>query len=164
MDEQTERPEPLRAGMSELVKVPQGGQAASEGPAENPLAAKEPHRIPGRFLPGVMPPVGRQWKPGQSGNPAGYSNAGRLTKRLIAALEKDDGKLADALTMVILKKALTGDYKFVQELINRSDGLVTQRLAVTGAGPLVVMEVLAPGVAAPGVEQSLPMPNNSLDP
>ena len=59
MDEQTEEPGP-----------------PGDGPAENPLAAKEPHRIPGRFLPGVMPPVGRQWKPGESGNPAGYSKAG----------------------------------------------------------------------------------------
>jgi hypothetical protein len=100
------------------------------------LSAKEPHRIPGRFLPGVLPPVGRQWKPGESGNPAGYSKSGRLTNRLVAALEKDNGKLADALTTVILKKALSGDYKFAQELINRVEGRVAERLAGHDGGPL----------------------------
>jgi hypothetical protein len=93
----------------------------------------------GKFLPGVLQPVGKPWKPGQSGNPSGVSKAGRVTRRLVEALEKDNGRLADAITNVILKRALSGDYKFIQEIINRSEGRVPDRLAGHDGGPLAAL-------------------------
>ncbi len=83
----------------------------------------------GRYKPGYIPPGAQPWKPGQCGNPKKIGTRKRLTKRLLAALDSDDGALADALVKVIIKRALRGDFRFFQELYNRAEGKVADRLA-----------------------------------
>ena len=140
MDEQAEEPAPP-PDADESAGAGKGGQAAGEGSvtnAVNTVGQQNASRTPdGKFLPGVLQPGAKPWPAGQSGNPGGRPlGVGRLTRRLVAALERDDGKLADALTNVILKRGLSGDFRFVQEIINRSEGRVAERLAGHDGGPL----------------------------
>ena len=111
-----------------------------EGPAMPVVPAagghKALHAPDGRFLPGVRQPGSKPWQPGQSGNPAGTSKVQRLTRKLVEALEKNDGEMADALVRVALKEALKGNYQFWQHIFDRSDGSIAQRLAGHDGGPL----------------------------
>jgi len=85
----------------------------------------------GRILPGSRVPalMKNRWKPGQSGNPTGRPNGKRLTARLLRALDADNGALADALIDVMTARAKKGDFRFFQELYNRTEGKVADRLA-----------------------------------
>ena len=85
----------------------------------------------GRFLPGAMPPGSKPFEPGHPAYPAG-PNARRLTSILLKRLEENDGKLSKALIDVILKNALQGKYPFVQELLQRVEGKVADRLVAEG--------------------------------
>jgi hypothetical protein len=119
---------------------PEGPRTLSEGPAISPVPAvgdqKALHAPDGRFLPGVRQPGAKPWQPGQSGNPAGTSKAQRLTRKLLEALDKNDGEMVDALIRVALKEALKGNYQFWQHIFDRCDGSIAQRLAGHDGGPL----------------------------
>jgi len=80
---------------------------------ENSLKAIEPH----------------QFKPGQTGNPNGRPRGKSLTKRLQEALEKNDGELADALIKSLIKSGLKGNNPAIQEIFNRLEGKVADRIA-----------------------------------
>jgi hypothetical protein len=72
------------------------------------------------------------WKPGQSGNPAGRPK-GRtvgavLRDRLAATPDDDERPLADRVTDVIVREALAGDIRFVELLLNRTEGKVPDRV------------------------------------
>jgi hypothetical protein len=71
-----------------------------------------------------IPPKEHQFKPGQSGNPNGYSRSRRITDALLdlIAEHKADRTLAN----VWLKAALQGDYRFFRELLDRTEGPVKQ--------------------------------------
>ena len=85
-----------------------------------------------------------QWKKGQSGNPSGRpkgipSIEAAMRNRLS---EVDDGKqLVDALVMTAIKKALKGDHRFWNSILERLDGKVADRLAgADGEGLTVILE------------------------
>jgi hypothetical protein len=62
-----------------------------------------------------------QWKPGQSGNPAGYSKKRRgLTDEIIRLVEEKG--LEDALVRAGVAAALRGDFNFWRYIFERIDG------------------------------------------
>ena len=77
----------------------------------------------------------KPWKPGQSGNPAGYSTGRRITDRLIRMLEE---RHLDDTVALILYGAATDDqailkgrkpnFAFFKELLDRVDGPVPTRV------------------------------------
>ena len=129
-------------------------------------------RLNGTFAPGVLQPASRPFKPGEVHNPKG-NGAGRITKHLIAALEKDDGKLAEAFANVITRKALQGDHKFATTLYERLEGKVADRIADADGKPLaiaggqtveVVFEIGTPGKKPiQMVEAAAPDPDPDAD-
>lgn len=85
---------------------------------------------------GNVPPAEHRWKPGQSGNPKGRPK-GRLTGRLSRLLRQYelDGasipqgqRVADALVIEWIKKALDGSYYHLKEILERIEGKVADRL------------------------------------
>ena len=113
----------------DITDIPQAAKIAQV----NKRAILDEH---GRFPPGVVQPGARLWKPGESGNPAGLSKAGRLTQLLIEYIEKDDRKAAKALIQVAIQQGLKGQFQFFQEIMNRLDGKVADRLADADGKPI----------------------------
>lgn len=73
-------------------------------------------------MPAPPPPEETRFKPGQSGNPAGYSRSRRVSDALIALIVE---KKADrSLALVWLQKALEGDRHFFRYLLDRVEGPV----------------------------------------
>jgi hypothetical protein len=77
--------------------------------------------------------IGRQFHPGESGNPQGRP-PGPLTASLREALDADDGKMIETLAQVAIDKAKAGDFRYFREIMDRVDGKVTDRLDVTADG------------------------------
>lgn len=74
---------------------------------------------------GLKPP----WKPGESGNPAGYSRNRRLTdaiKRKLSEPGRED-QLADAW----FDQALNGSYPHLREILDRTEGKVANKVEMT---------------------------------
>jgi hypothetical protein len=87
---------------------------------ENSLKAIEPHKF----------------KPGQCGNPGGRPRGTSLTKRLADALEKNDGELAELIVKSLIKSGLKGSNPALQEIFNRIEGKVADRIAGHDGGEL----------------------------
>lgn len=68
------------------------------------------------------------WQPGESGNPKGRPKGTSITDRLRKIVERDDGKVADALAQAAAKAALKGDFRFWNAILDRLEGPVPQRL------------------------------------
>lgn len=101
-----------------------------------------------------------QFKPGQSGNPAGKPKGRSVTSRLRDLLDavelggkqvRDGKQVADLVAEVILKNALKGDHRFVTTLLDRTEGKVADRTEVTGpdGSPLVPHSIQIEFVDAP---------------
>ena len=84
------------------------------------------------------------WKPGESGNPKGRPKGTGLADRLRAILEKDDGRVADALVASATKAALKGDFRFWKEIVDRVDGPIKQRVEAEVRQIRVVYEDMEP--------------------
>jgi len=71
-----------------------------------------------------------RFKPGQSGNPKGRPKGTSIQKAIRALL--DDGvkgqDLQKALARVAVQRALTGDFKFYQMVLERIDGKVIDKI------------------------------------
>jgi len=83
-----------------------------------------------------MPPEDTQWKPGQSGNPAGRPKS-KPFKDALAAIIKEVG--LEGAARALVAKANEGDIPALRELADRMDGKVAQ--AIIGdndADPLTV--------------------------
>ena len=76
--------------------------------------------------------IGNRFGPGESGNPKGRRPERPLTAALRDALDANDGELIESLARKAIDKALSGDFRFFREIIERSDGKVSDRLDVTG--------------------------------
>jgi len=91
-----------------------------------------------------VPPFEYRWKPGQSGNPKGRPRKQPLTDALEelvlgGMISQKNGEAIPtsvALARVAIRQALQGDFRFYQELMNRIDGKVADRLAGHDGGPL----------------------------
>ena len=80
-----------------------------------------------------------QFKKGQSGNPGGrpkgsVSIEAALRRRL--ADGEDGDKIVQGLVTQALRKALEGDYKFFNLILERIDGRIADRIAGHDGGPL----------------------------
>ena len=75
-----------------------------------------------------------QWKPGQSGNPAGRPKVDSITKAIRKLLDEGiNGKaLYDAVARVAVQRALQGDHRFWQYVVERSDGKVADNVNQSG--------------------------------
>ena len=87
--------------------------------------------------------------PGVSGNPNGRPKGRSITARLRELLEatelggkplKGGKQVADLVAEALLKNAIKGDVRHLQELINRVEGKVPDKHVVTGAdgGPVEI--------------------------
>ena len=81
-----------------------------------------------------------QWKKGQSGNPKGRPKTDSITKAIQQLLK--DGvngqSLYDAIARVAIQRALQGDHRFWQYVIERTDGKVADTLQQSGEVEIVV--------------------------
>jgi hypothetical protein len=84
---------------------------------------------------GNVPPVAHQFKPGTSGNPKGAKPGRTLTSRIRAILDVDDN--AERLVQAGIKAAMSGDFRFWQELLNRMDGKVLDKV-IGDDGPVEI--------------------------
>jgi uncharacterized membrane protein (UPF0182 family) len=79
------------------------------------------------------------FKPGQSGNPGGRPKGTSLTDRLRALVEEGEkGKTADAICKAAVEAAKSGDFRFFQEILNRLDGKVPDKLASQGQVEVII--------------------------
>ena len=67
------------------------------------------------------PPAEHRFKPGQSGNPSGYSRRRRFSDAIHELLDETPN-LTRALMSVGLQKALAGDHKFWSSLVEIVEG------------------------------------------
>lgn len=84
----------------------------------------------GRFLPGNT----QGWKPGESGNAKGH-NPNSVT----ALLKETDALTNQQIADVIIKRVLKGDYSFVREYLDRTDGKVTDTHKIEGDIPVSIV-------------------------
>lgn len=79
-------------------------------------------------------PLGRlknlrpQWKPGEPGNPKGYSKARRTTDALVKLIESAGND--DAIAQVWLDRIKAGDFRFYKEYLDRTEGKVPEKVEV----------------------------------
>ena len=77
------------------------------------------------------PPVETRFKPGQSGNPSGRPKGGKSITAALRHLIDDglDGKdLAEELARLAIKRAMQGDFKFWDAIVERIDGKVVEKI------------------------------------
>ena len=76
--------------------------------------------------------LGRRFRPGESGNPTGRPTERPLTAALREALDANDGELIKTLVQVAIDEALSGNFRFWKELMDRSDGKVSDKIEHSG--------------------------------
>lgn len=69
------------------------------------------------------------WKPGETGNPNGYSRKRRVTDALVDLLDEKKGTADRALATRWLSEALKGDPRFFAMLLERIEGKIVQPIA-----------------------------------
>ena len=82
---------------------------------------------------GLRPP----WKPGESGNPGGRpKGTGSITSYLRRLLKekKGDKEIAELLAQKAVQLAGKGEFRFLKEILERTDGKVPDKHEVTGGG------------------------------
>lgn len=68
-----------------------------------------------------------QFKPGQSGNPAGLPKGTKWLKTRLREL-LESGGLGDRVLEALIKKAQDGDVQAIREILDRIDGKVAQEV------------------------------------
>ena len=80
--------------------------------------------------PNGKPPEGKKWKKGQSGNPGGRPSIPKLGRTLGIRLKErvldNDGHLAEKIITALLKKAIKGDWKAAQLVLEYVEGRPAQ--------------------------------------
>jgi len=84
-----------------------------------------------------VPPVSGQWKPGQSGNPAGRPSNRPFKasfERVLKALDPngDGGAAIDRLNAALYARAVNGDVQAYRELADRYEGKTPQAIGIGG--------------------------------
>jgi hypothetical protein len=80
-----------------------------------------------------VPKEDTQFKPGQSGNPAGKPvGAGGLTRVLKRLLKDNNGEITEKMAMQAIEHAMQGDFRYFKEIIDRTDGKVPDAMHHTG--------------------------------
>jgi hypothetical protein len=90
-----------------------------------------------------MPTEDTQWKPGQSGNPAGRPK----TKPFKDALKKlIEERGLDGAAEALYAKAMTGDVPALKEIADRLDGKVPQAIVGDDEGDAITIRQIITGV------------------
>ena len=76
--------------------------------------------------------IGNRFRQGESGNPQGRRPERPLTAALREALDANDGELIKTLAQVAIDKALSGDFRYFKEIMDRTDGKVTDKVQHSG--------------------------------
>jgi len=81
-------------------------------------------------------------KPGETGrNPKGNPASRSIVGQLVKILDSERGEeIVDALVQTALKRALKGDFRFWNSILQYIDGKVPDRIAGHDGGPLKVDE------------------------
>lgn len=98
-------------------------------------------------LSGKPPPMHTRWKKGHSGNPKGRPKGTGVTDRIKAILDqetKNGGTVADAMARAAIRAALGGDFRFWQEIVNRSDGKVPDQIQSETDGRVEIVHIRDP--------------------
>lgn len=96
----------------------------------------------------------RPWPKGKSGNPKGRPKGRTLTEDIRAELAKapppeilrkyrglaGDVLSSELLAVVVVRKALQGDFRYFKEIIDRMDGKTAQPIALKNEAPLTLNE------------------------
>lgn len=104
----------------------------------------------GHFMPGVLQPGAKPFKPGETGNPRGSSTTQRLTSALKQLMDKKEG-IDEALANVVVSRALRGDIRYMELLFDRVDGKVLDKTEVNLVG---TVPVLTPEQALAAIEEA----------
>lgn len=116
-------------------------------------------KIPGAGVGGVPPPVEYQFKPGQSGNPAGKPKGCRsistilreyMEKELDAVdpfeKKKTRKKVSELVAMMMIKKAISDqDLNAAKEILDRLEGKAPQKINFgddEGNGNKIFLEII----------------------
>ena len=86
-----------------------------------------------------------QWKPGQSGNPAGRGTKGDVS--LVEALKKylrQHPEEADAIIIALIKQGKVGNVVATKEMKEWTDGKATEKHQIEGELPITIVFVPAP--------------------
>ena len=99
--------------------------------------AEEERDNKGRFLAGNQYEIQK----GEVKNPKGAPKGRRITTLIEEALDREEGgrKVAEILAEQILKQALSGNYQFVREILERIEGKVADRITGDSDGGLTVV-------------------------
>lgn len=91
------------------------------------------HHIGAHFAPG------NPWRfePGNCANPGGRPKGRTIEAELRAMLDKNDSKLLKAMAQKAIERAINGDPKFWNAVVERVYGKVMDRIAVAGADELL---------------------------
>ncbi len=77
-----------------------------------------------------------QWKPGQSGNPSGRPRLVKISTAVqnrLREIEPESGKTyAELIAIALVNKAVRGDVAAARELREVTEGMLTQKLEVSG--------------------------------
>jgi hypothetical protein len=97
-----------------------------------------------------------KWKPGQSGNPAGYSRKRRQIDDLLALIDETNSA-ERAISKAWLRELLKGNIAHLREYLDRRDGPVPKTPDETGQPVRVIVEYRRsdnrPAGAAPGTAE-----------
>ena len=87
-----------------------------------------------------MPPLHSRFKPGQSGNPSGRPRGRSITAELRKMLDQGLGGKdpATAMARIAYQRALKGDWKFWNSIVERVDGKVPDRAESPGTVKVIV--------------------------
>ena len=101
------------------------------------MMADENRDSEGKFIQGNE----YQIKKGEVKNPNGAPKGKRLTTLIEQALDKEHNgrKVSEILVEQILKQALSGNYQFVREILERIEGKVADRITGDSDGGLTVI-------------------------
>lgn len=88
------------------------------------------------FKPGITPEGAKPFKKGQTGNPNGRPKMPDLKEAIskILSEEKNGQTALDAVLIALFKKALNGDVRAAQELLDRGFGKSQQNIDLSTLG------------------------------
>lgn len=94
------------------------------------------------FKKGVTPPGAKVFKKGQSGNPKGRPPEFTAIIAKVLSQEKDGITAAEAILISMRNKAIKGDVKAAEFLINRGYGKQDLNVSLSGNMPTTIIQII----------------------
>jgi hypothetical protein len=89
------------------------------------LRSAQVNRTVGRGIENLKP-----WKPGQSGNPGGRPKKTLVDEALATLLDADESAKATQIAEMLIQKAINGDVRAAQLIMERTEGKPLQKVAL----------------------------------